>query len=414
MITTRPETSTQPGAERRKRLGLRLVCAWAFLLSVQLPGLTEGQDLSLALSDLVLVAGVLTTLSSTRIRAGVWSVWHFAMPVWMGVSAILVGPLTRYSVANKVVGLAVLLVAYAFITSHVWTWDDVFRVVRAFYAGVVVFSALGIARYILNVELPFTFCQTCDVRLLGFMPDANLYGSLLVVALAAFIALDGSRQPLVPPALRWPSVLVLVASLALSSSRSAWLAMGGVVVAALISRRRRALLPLLAAGVAVIGAGFVFASERVLQFVDLAGRRHSIESRFALIDHAFDAIGESPLVGIGLGNSPVRYGQIIHNTLLWITSEMGVIGLVVFGGFLVWMAARLADAAATTMPARRRMVSFLIMGNVGMLVFSQFVEAFYQRHWWLLFALTASVSAVAAADRGQDAIEPTPRLLGQD
>jgi O-antigen ligase len=390
------------------------VCAWAFLLSVQLPGLTEGQDLSLALSDLVLVAGVLTTLSSTRIRAGVWSVWHFAMPVWMGVSAILVGPLTRYSVANKVVGLAVLLVAYAFITSHVWTWDDVFRVVRAFYAGVVVFSALGIARYALNVEIPFTFCQTCDVRLLGFMPDANLYGSLLVVALAAFIALDGPRQPLVPPALRWPSVLVLVASLALSSSRSAWLAMGGVVVVALISRRRRALLPLLAAAVAVIGAGFVFASERVLQFVDLAGRRHSIESRFALIDHAFDAIGESPLVGIGLGNSPVRYGQIIHNTLLWITSEMGVIGLVVFGGFLLWMAARLADAAATTMPARRRMVSFLIMGNVGMLVFSQFVEAFYQRHWWLLFALTASVSAVAAADREQDARDPTPRPVRQD
>jgi hypothetical protein len=60
------------------------------------------------------------------------------------------------------------------------------------------------------------------------------------------------------------------------------------------------------------------------------------------------------------------------------------------------------------------MVSFLIMGNVGMLVFSQFVEAFYQRHWWLLFALTASVSAVAAADREQDARDPTPRPVRQD
>jgi hypothetical protein len=35
-----------------------------------------------------------------------------------------------------------------------------------------------------------------------------------------------------------------------------------------------------------------------------------------------------------------------------------------------------------------------------MLVFSFSVEAFYQRHWWLLFALTACVSALAAGGEG--------------
>jgi O-antigen ligase len=141
-------------------------------------------------------------------------------------------------------------------------------------------------------------------------------------------------------------------------------------------------------------------SERLSQLTELAGRTHSIDSRIALIEHGIAGFLESPLVGIGLGNSHERYGQIIHNSLLWIAAELGVIGLITFGGFLVWLAFRLADASVDAPTAHQPMVVFLIMGNAAMLVFSFSVEAFYQRHWWLLFALTACVSALAAGGEG--------------
>ncbi|HJQ76767.1 MAG TPA: O-antigen ligase family protein [Acidimicrobiia bacterium] len=384
--------------ERRKRLGIRLVCVWAFLLSVQLPAFTEGQNLSLALSDLVLVVGILATFSSLRLRAKSWSVWHFAMPISLAASAMFVGPLTRYTVANKVVGLVVLVVTYAFVTSHVWSWEDVARVVRAFVGGMVFFTLLGIIRYVLSIEIPFTYCQTCDVRLIAFMPDPNLYGSLLVVALAAFVALDGSRVRLLPAALRWPSVLTLVAALALSSSRSAWLALGAVVLVALITRRRTALPALVGSIGAVLLVGFLIAPERVLDFAQLAGRTYTIDSRFTLMEQGMDAFLDNPLFGIGLGNSHELFGQIIHNTLLWTAAELGVIGLIVFAGFLIWIARRLGEAFWAARAVHRPLVSFLIMGNAAMLAFSLSVEAFYQRHWWMLFALTACASAVATRD----------------
>ena len=387
-----------------------MVCLWAFLLSVQLPAFTEGQDLSLALSDVVLVIGLATTFRSFRLRPGVWSVWHFAMPIYVAISAMLLGPLNRYSVFNKVVGLVVLLASYVFVTSQVRTWQDVTRVVRAFFAGMVIFSLLGIIRYVAGADLPFTFCQSCDVRLLAFMPDANLYGSLLVVAIAAYIALDGSPLAVVRPALRWPSVVILVTALALSSSRSAWLALGAVVLVAFVTRTRKA-LPSLFGGMALVaGVGFLIAAERILQFAELAGRRHSIDSRLTLISQGIEAFLENPLVGIGLGNSHERYGQIIHNTLLWIAAELGVIGLVIFVGFLLWVATRLADAFSHGPLAYRPVVSFLIMGNVAMLVFSLSVEAFYQRHWWLLFALTASASIIAlGGGRNVSGLRPVER-----
>jgi len=375
-----------------------LVCLWAFFLPVQLPAFTEGQDLSFALSDLVLVAGLAITFSSLTLRRGIWSPWHFAIPICLALSALFVGPLNRYSVANKVLGMVVLLATYLFITSNVWTWSEIARVVRAFFAGMVLLSLLAIIRYSLDIDIPFTYCQTCDVRLIGFMSDPNLYGSLLVVAIAAYVALDGSRLAVVRPALRWPSIVILVSALALSSSRSAWLALIAVVAVALAMRKRSG-LPSLWGGIGVaVGVGLLMGSGRLSQLTELAGRTHSIDSRVALIDHGVAAFLENPMVGIGLGNSHERYGQIIHNTLLWIAAELGVVGLIIFGGFLVWLAFRLADAAVGAPMGHRPMVIFLIMGNAAMLVFSLSVEAFYQRHWWMLFALTACASALAAND----------------
>jgi hypothetical protein len=366
---------------------------------VQLPALTEGQNLSLALSDLVLVVGLVLTFPSLHFRPGTWSAWHFALPIYLTASALFLGPLNRYSILNKVVGIVVLLASYALVTSNVWTWHDLTRVVRAFFAGTVTFSMLGLIRYVAGADLPFTYCQTCDVRLIAFMPDANLYGSIVVVAIAAYIALDRTVLGVVHPALRWPSAIVLISALALSSSRSAWIALAAVLIVALAIRTRRA-LPSLFGGAVIVGAvAFLMAGERTLQLAELAGRRHSIDSRLALIGHGIDAFFENPLIGIGLGNSHERYGQIIHNTMLWVAAELGVIGLVIFFGFLLWVAARLRDAFASASPTHRPLVVFLILGNVSMLAFSLSVEAFYQRHWWLLFALAAVASRLAAGSR---------------
>ena len=128
----------------------------------------------------------------------------------------------------------------------------------------------------------------------------------------------------------------------------------------------------------------------------MATRPPGIEIRLDTTAEAVDMFAQSPIFGIGVGRFFETRGRIIHNTPLWILTEFGLVGFAIFVGFVSsvlyrgWRAFRLAP------DSERALVLGLVLAHVAMLGLSFGIEAFYQRHWWIVMALIGSAYSVEA------------------
>jgi O-antigen ligase len=373
-----------------------LLVAWAALLPLQFPLFgAQKRGLQLAPSDLVLALIVLIALPHIRFRERTWSAWHFAFPIAIAASALFFGVLSRYAVFNKLAGMLVLLALYAVLTSFAVTWRRIWLIMRAFVISVVLANTVVSVALIIRVDLPMRICHSPScIRLTGFYSDANIYGSLLIVALAFLLATMGTPARLIPRGM--PTILSLVSlvvGLFLTLSRSSWIGMALVIVALVLLRPRQAARSVIVGG-AVLATLFMFVfGPRTADLLSTAGRTFSIESRFRIIDNAIAAFRENPIIGIGIGTFPDRYDAIVHNTALWLAAELGLVGLVLFFGFFFWIGWRLLWLYRNTTGSHQAIVLGLGLAHFAMLGFSIGVEAFYQRHWWLAMALIAAAYA---------------------
>jgi len=114
------------------------------------------------------------------------------------------------------------------------------------------------------------------------------------------------------------------------------------------------------------------------------------QAALGLFLHSWDRI----LFGIGLGAflqlspSLMPYGVplVVHNTYLWVLTEMGIIGFGVFSGFLLHMLGNVRRRFAYGVVDYSLLVGVL-GGFAAMLVWLLLDEGLYQRHLWVLFAL---------------------------
>lgn len=133
-------------------------------------------------------------------------------------------------------------------------------------------------------------------------------------------------------------------------------------------------------------------------------RDFSIQVRWESYVKAFEEWTEAPLFGRGLGthladnrksSDKGRPAQQIHNTGLWILSEMGLVGLVVFGGLCGVLVHRFwrtyASARESDPDASDTMYAMLLI-LLGWLVMSMAHELLYQRVLWLALGATLGVS----------------------
>jgi O-antigen ligase len=230
------------------------------------------------------------------------------------------------------------------------------------------------------------------------MIDANAYGGLLVVALVLCEGACYGRDPLFRS--KWAMFfrITLGIGLILSFSRSAWFSLSAAFLLLLLIRPRTTLRALLiiAAGAA---ATLIALGNQAISLVSLMAFRPEVTTglgrgRMDLIEHGLAGFSEHPFFGVGVGTFFATENTIVHNTPVWFLTEFGLIGFTIFAGFVAWYFVKARKAYLFAPPQQRPVVLGLILAHCSMLVFSLGIEAFYQRHWWLVMALISSCYGV--------------------
>jgi O-antigen ligase len=131
----------------------------------------------------------------------------------------------------------------------------------------------------------------------------------------------------------------------------------------------------------------------------MASRPKQVQGRFDLIHDALQAFAQHPIFGGGIGSFRLGEGEIAHNSAMWFLADFGIIGLIALLGFLGWFFVK-AWHAYRFAPARERpLVLGLLLAHTAMFGLAMGIEAFYQRHWWLVLGLIASSYSLTLARR---------------
>ena len=393
--------------------GIERLCILAYvaLLPVQV-ALTD--TFRVAPSDLFVLAYLVLRLPRMVIRPRAWSGWHAAIVISLAIGSMVaevLGGIALDTIGQKLVGLLWLMVTALCVQDSLTSWERLRSLLRvlilsasvhtfAFLVVMYLQQAGAIDRPDLNLD---------GARLTGLLIDPNAFGALVLVALV-LAAVGGGRGILGRDEARLVTP-VLALGLAATYSRSAWLGLAFACAAALWVAPR----PALSAGIrgAVIGLTLL-PLLWVLAPTDageLARRPGQVEERFSIIADATADLVSSPVVGIGLGTSFDRHGQIVHNTTLWFFTEFGLLGLISILGFVWWHAARAQAAHRRLRPPQRAVAAGLLVAHVGMWGVSMGIEALYQRHWWVVLAAICALSSHDADVPAAAPPPPPPRYL---
>ena len=388
-------------ARARPTLGAVLVLGWAFLLPVQLGGASS--NLRFAPSDLLIAAYALLCFPVLRRVRGMWSWWHVLVPfvIWFNLGRAMLGinGASRHAFLEKAVGIVILLITYRCLVDYMATLARVRAVLSAFVWGALVNAVLSLVTFLGErggiFHIPLVNDPFNTSRPSGLLIDPNAFGGLIATALVLHGVTAAGGTPLLPRRAGHVATLTFPLMLALTFSRSAWIgAVFGLAAVAVAEPAlvRRMLAPLLVP-VGVVLPIILFSLPNA---GSLASRPGQVTARLDIIKNALTDFTGSPIDGIGLGVYAQRHGVIVHNTAVWFLTEMGLIGLVVFLGFLgvhvsraVWLILR---GSAESWVLGAALLGAMLVG----LGVSLGIEAFYQRYWWLAFAAATAARTLPA------------------
>ncbi len=384
---------TFDGIPQRPRVLNVLVLGYAALLPFQFE---VGNGVNFAPADCLMLLVLLLAAGQLRYRREVWSIWHFGIPVVFAVGSFVAvvrfGSLDRYELVNKDAGLLLPFLSYAAITSLVTSWEDLRRVMRAFALSVVIQNILCVAAFLLayffGVANPFT--RYSGMRLSGMLIDPNAYGGLLVAALVICEGASLGQTPLFKGPILWLSRVTLGMGILFTFSRSAWVGLALALLLACGIQIRMAARLVLAGAMGAPCLLLLMGNRFIPVFEEMASRPRQVQGRFDLIHAAFQAFTSHPFLGGGIGSFRHGEGEIAHNTAMWFLADFGIVGLTVLLGFLGWFFSR-AYLAYRSAPVREQpLVLALGLAHTAMFGLAMGIEAFYQRHWWLVLGLIAS------------------------
>lgn len=389
----------QPGGEDIARLP-RLLAAYIALLPVQIPVDTFFR---FAPSDYCLILYFIVRLSRLRLVRSAWSLWHAGIiAAFLSgtiVSALEWGSVSRYVFVNKDLGLLLLLAGYAAFTDAITDWSQVRHAARLFVAGTVVQCALAIAAFYAQrtFGIGLEWLNYQSIRLSGLLVDPNAYGGLLITAFGIHIA--AGRHSVRSAWLRPLCTFVLALGTLLTYSRSAWIGMACILLAVSVVKPAVSAKVAVAAVAGTCLALLIFGAGYGSYAATMAVRTSPIDSRLDILHTALPLWSAHPVFGIGIGTFLVRRDIIIHNTPLWILTELGAAGFIVFIGFVSWFVVKGLTAYVHVRGPDRDLVLGLTLSHIAMLGLSVGIEALYQRHWWLMLGLIGAACSLRGYSR---------------
>ena len=385
----------------------------AILFNLHLP--TADGDLNINLADpLVIVGGMLAAaywlergvLPSWRVPAlNRLTVLAMAVLCLAAVIGLLDFGFSTWAFRNRLGGWLLLLAYAATGALMVLNLGEGGRrlVLKGLVMGLAAIAALGVGQLAYSL-LGLTFLGAVKARSLQrYSQNANAFAFLLLAGLCAAIAFLRVRESRAEQ-----HVLVLVAAilgtaLLLTGSRAGWGTLALICVIALLIDRRliKPIAKAIATGAALVllivylpysdfAAG---KTERPISVFELgtnvAGDTISDTQRWQSVNGGLRLWQEHPVFGAGLGayfEETKRAGTplVIHNTLIWLLAETGLLGVLVFfsaGAVIFWASMRRlhdpTDEGATT-------IFLFLLAFASM---SMVHELLYQRILWFVLGI---------------------------
>jgi O-antigen ligase len=351
-----------------------------------------------------------------------------ASTTWARDTALADARVTELAKAFAVFALtAILVVSLRAARAAVWTLVgagallSVLAVIQAARGGTAQLG--GLAR----IKQAHIYGDVFEPRIAGPLGDPNFFAQILVMAvpLALFTAWDARD--------RWSRTAaygaagLLIAATVVTYSRGGALALGCVLVLALLARRehfRQAAAGLLAVALlwTVLPRDFtrrLGTIEQVLGGADVLRPDSSFQKRRLLTRAAWLMFADHPLVGVGAANYTTRFDEVVervgffardyeepgdahypHNLYLEMAAETGLAGLVCFAGALVASFAALRRAQrALRETGDRRAAGLAVAFQValaGYLVSSLFLHGHFPRYLWMLLGFAVGLDVVAS------------------
>ena len=243
-------------------------------------------------------------------------------------------------------------------------------------------------------------------KLIGPFERSNQLAGFIVMfaPLAYELALSQTKRS--RQAVYGGGLVLMLVGLVMTASRAGFLSLGAcalLYIPILILRKRyRALVIMLQ--VLMIGTALLLVlsglwpgvSRIVTSFDDVVAAGQITDGfRLRNWSQAIHAFLESPLHGIGLTQFDVRYQHEVHNTLLAVLAEMGLIGFLPFLSTIVFIGVLAIRNVVRASRWNRRWMPWcwgLLMGMAAEFIFATQHVMHRSRHIWLAFGLVVALS----------------------
>ncbi|NLW06018.1 MAG: O-antigen ligase family protein [Pseudomonadaceae bacterium] len=355
-----------------------------------------------------------------------WKVKHFNIYAFLTLAAMicgwLVAFLSDYSITwagTKLTGWLIILgylYASAMLVNRLgfFTFLRFFNLLLVFFVLVLLLSDIVMFIEILR-GLDGSAVYVSYLTALSGNRNALAFQILAVLSLALAFQPLYKKKTKINQFFLLCCVIVLVASMFFTASRSGIAVMLILYSFALILKMADWRFLFLSMTFGLVLSGLVLYTPEIFYFLsnmfsqDVQGeqsarvvmRVSSTESdmlRIQLIKDAFSIWLEHPFFGAGLGafytGSAAVYGTAIvqHNSVMWVLSEMGVFGLLVFAALFLSLI-KFAFFSSRRRGIRQNAVILLLLALGAMAMFH---EMLYQRIFWLFLG---AVIAVGFSDR---------------
>ena len=258
-------------------------------------------------------------------------------------------------------------------------------------------------------------------RIQAFSMEPLYLANYLLIPLSIGLALFVNRQN-EPIKRSWLVILLvlLMVNFILTVSRGGYLGLVGTCLVLFFFFLRRLLtwknilIAAVAAAVIIYGVAFALARSQYratneflghIQFKDIT-EGESIEGRLVTFKNALRAYGQSPWLGIGVGNygpwaknyppvAPKTGWDIVNNQYIELLAETGLVGLVAFIIMLIVLIVRsLVALRYTTDIFLKSVLIGLLAALIGILIQYNFMSTLYIIHIWVLIGMLIAVQNI--------------------